>query len=80
MERKQYSLGLDFGTESVRCLAVDINSGEEKAMAIQEYSDGVITGQLPDTFIQLETDWALQNPRDWLDSMRVVIGQTLRDG
>ena len=80
MERKQYSLGLDFGTESVRCLAVDINSGEEKAMAIQEYSDGVITGQLPDTFVQLETDWALQNPRDWLDSMRGVIGQTLRDG
>ena len=49
MERKQYSLGLDFGTESVRCLAVDINSGEEKAMATEEYTDGVITVQLPNT-------------------------------
>jgi L-ribulokinase len=80
MERKQYSLGLDFGTESVRCLAVGIDSGEEKAMAIHEYSDGVITEKLPETFVLLEADWALQNPRDWLDSMREVIGKTLRDG
>ena len=35
MKRKQYSLGLDFGTESVRCLAVGIDSGEEKAMAVK---------------------------------------------
>jgi L-ribulokinase len=80
MVGKQYSLGLDFGTESVRCLAVDIDSGEEKAMATEEYSDGVITVQLPNTIFQLEADWALQNPRDWLDSMREVVGKILRDG
>jgi L-ribulokinase len=80
VKQRQYSLGLDFGTESVRCLAVDIDSGEEKAVAVYEYPDGVITKQLPKTSVTLNRDWALQNPHDWLDGMREVVHQVLREG
>ena len=80
MKQKRYALGLDFGTESVRCLAVDINSGEEKAFAVYEYPDGVITHQLPKTSIALGADWALQNPQNWLDGMCEVVHQVLREG
>ena len=80
MKQKQFALGLDFGTESVRCLAVDIESGDEKAVAVYAYPDGVITKHLPKTSVFLNADWALQNPQDWLDAMREVIHHVLREG
>jgi L-ribulokinase len=75
-----YALGLDFGTESVRCLAVDIDSGEEKAVAVYDYPDGVITQKLPKTSIPLGVEWALQNPQNWLDGMIQVVRQVLQEG
>jgi L-ribulokinase len=80
VKNNQYALGLDFGTESVRCLAVDIDSGEEKAVAVYEYPDGVITQKLPKTSISLGAAWALQNPQNWVDGMRQVVHQVLQDG
>lgn len=80
MSIDNYALGLDFGTESVRCMAVDINSGEEKAISVSKYKDGVITDQLPGTSVILKSDWALQNPQDWLSGLNEVICQVLKDG
>lgn len=80
MTQIKYALGLDFGTESVRCLAVDTGSGEEKAVAVFEYPDGVIVHQLPKTSVSLGVNWALQNPQDWLDGMRESIHHVLREG
>ena len=80
MIQKKYSLGLDFGTESVRCLAVDIDSGEEKAVAISQFADGVITKNLPKTSITLSSDWALQNPSDWLNGLKEVVNKILKEG
>ena len=80
MKSNYYALGLDFGTKSVRCLAVNIASGEENAVAVSEYLDGVITDKLPGTSITLDRDWALQNPQNWLDSLNKVVHQVLKDG
>ena len=80
MKPEKYAFGLDFGTESVRCLAVNIDSGEEKAVAVSKYPCGVITNKLPGTSITLESNWALQNPEDWLIGLREVVHQTLQDG
>ena len=80
MKPEKYAFGLDFGTESVRCLAVNIDSGEEKAVAVSKYPCGVITNRLPGTSITLESNWALQNPGDWLIGLREVVHQILQDG
>jgi len=80
IEKRKYSLGLDFGTESVRCLVVDMASGEEKIVSISEYRGGVITQKIPGTSVVLGSNWALQNPSDWLSSLKEVVHNALREG
>ncbi len=80
IEKRKYSLGLDFGTESVRCLVVDMASGEEKVVSISEYRDGVITQKIPGTSVVLGNNLALQNPSDWLSSLKEVVHSTLKEG
>lgn len=69
---RHLALGLDFGTESVRALAVDCNSGEEAAQAIVPYADGVITRGLP-------PDFALQNPENYIDSSVEAVRTLVKD-
>lgn len=40
MSASKYSLGLDFGTNSVRAVIVDVTSGEELATAVHDYQRG----------------------------------------
>lgn len=72
-----YSIGLDFGTESVRALLVDVASGETIATAAEAYADGVIDERLPGTGERLPPDWALQNPADWLTGLERTIHAVL---
>jgi L-ribulokinase len=39
---ERLSLGLDFGTESVRALLLDLASGRERAVATEPYAHGVM--------------------------------------
>ena len=59
---------------------VNISSGEERAVSVSEFADGVISGNLPNTSVALPSNWALQNPYDWLNGLREVINQTLLAG
>ena len=72
------ALGLDFGTESVRALLVDME-GKELASAAVKYARGVISESLPITGESLPPDFALQHPGDWLDAscqaVREAFGQ-----
>ncbi|MEX0741858.1 MAG: FGGY family carbohydrate kinase, partial [Phycisphaeraceae bacterium] len=61
------TLGLDFGTESVRALLVDL-TGRDLAVAAVPYAHGQITQTLPVTGERLPADFALQHPGDWLDA------------
>ena len=72
------SLGLDFGTESGRALLVDTATGREVASAVHRYVDGVIDRWLPHTAIALGSEWALQNPNDYLETLRTTIPEALR--
>jgi L-ribulokinase len=74
-----YSIGLDFGTESVRALLVDVTRGEAVATAVRAYPDGVIDAQLPGTGERLPPDWALQNPSDWLEGLEHTVKAVLAD-
>ncbi|MFT4233819.1 MAG: ribulokinase, partial [Microbacterium sp.] len=77
---RRIALGIDYGTESVRALAVDLSSGEEIAGAVFAYPHGVITRMLPGSRIELGADWALQHPSDWIDGLQVVVHGVLREG
>ena len=74
------ALGLDFGTESVRALFVDLD-GAERGSAFAKYAHGQIVTNLPGSDVQLPPDYALQHPSDWLDSAtRAVRGAWRRVG
>jgi L-ribulokinase len=64
----RYSIGFDFGTESVRLLIVDVQTGRVAAHATDAYTHGVIDHELPTSGGKLPSDYALQHPQDWLDS------------
>ncbi|MCL4108199.1 UNVERIFIED_CONTAM: hypothetical protein GTU68_066122 [Idotea baltica] len=61
------SLGLDFGTESVRAILVDAK-GNQLGLATSEFSSGQIVDSLPGTKTKLPPHYALQDPNDWIDS------------
>ena len=61
------SLGLDFGTESVRAILVDA-SGNQRGLATSNYASGQIIRSLPGTSDPLPLRYALQDPQDWIDS------------
>jgi L-ribulokinase len=73
MMSNYYSVGLDFGTASVRALLVDVATGEEIATGMSNYrhgSDGVIV----DTCDPL---LARQHPQDYLDGAQAAIHDML---
>lgn len=70
------ALGLDFGTESVRALLVDLK-GVEHGSAAVKYAHGQITQTLPSTGQPLSPDFALQHPQDWIDSAAKATKQAI---
>ncbi len=76
----RFSLGLDFGTESVRALLVDLDSGEEVGEESFQYPHGVLDETLPcDEATPLGPDWFLQDPRDYLEGLARVVPGALQE-
>lgn len=75
---KRYAIGLDFGTLSVRALLVDIETGRELATAVSEYPHGVMDKALPNG-MKLPEGFALAHPQDYVDGLRSVVPQIIRD-
>jgi L-ribulokinase len=75
------ALGIDFGTESARAVLVDCADGREIAASVEQYENGVIGERLPapDGEIELEPDWALQDPRDYVRSVQAAVPRLLAD-
>lgn len=59
---KQYTIGLDFGTNSMRALIVDVSDGRELAEAVADYPSGEKGIILDDS----NPDLARQHPADYL--------------
>lgn len=74
----KYAIGVDFGTESGRAVLVEVNTGEEVATAVCEYSNQVIDERLPESDALLEPDWALQDPEDYLRVFQTAIPAVLQ--
>jgi len=72
-----YTIGIDFGTLSVRALLVDARTGQEVASAAYDYAHGVMDERLP-SGKRLGPEWALQQPQDYLDGLAQVVPSVLR--
>lgn len=74
----KYTIGVDFGTLSGRALLVDVQTGNELAVAVHPYTHGVMEDKLPDG-TPLAPDWALQHPQDYLDVLSKIIPTVLHE-
>jgi len=73
---KQYAIGLDFGTLSVRALLMDIETGDEIAVSVFEYPHGVMETTLP-SGKRIPDGFALQHPQDYIDGLIFVVRNVL---
>ena len=67
---KTYTIGIDFGTLSGRCVLVDCSNGQEVAEAVCNYAHGVMDDCLP-SGKKLPPLFALQHPADYLEVLRM---------
>jgi L-ribulokinase len=79
--RRTYAIGIDFGTESGRAVLVDTADGRELATAVYPYANGVLDQHLPapDDDVRLEPDWALQDPEDYIRTLRETVPRLLAE-
>lgn len=73
MEKKRYTIGLDFGTLSARAVLADVSDGNIIAVSVFGYQDMVIEDNLPDTEIKVPGDFALQNPENYIDAATCLL-------
>ncbi len=68
----QYTIGLDYGTNSVRALIVNVANGAEVAAAVWGYSHGT-----QGVILSRDPNLARQHPADYLKGAEVTIKQAL---
>ena len=69
----RYSIGFDYGTNSVRALLVDVADGSEIATAVFNYPSGE-AGVLYD---EKDTNLARQNPADYVEGFFATAKEVL---
>lgn len=75
----KYSIGIDFGTLSARALLVEVDTGNEIATSVYEYSNAVIDDILPTSKAKLPPDWALQDPADYIRGLENTVPAVLKE-
>ena len=68
-----YSIGLDYGTNSVRALVVDARNGREAGAAVWEYAHGT-----QGVILSRDPNLARQHPSDYLTGAEIAIKKALR--
>jgi L-ribulokinase len=81
LSESRFAIGVDFGTESGRSVLVDVADGRELATAVYRYRNGVIDEHLPAPHdrIRLESDWALQDPEDYIRTFQETVPRLLAE-
>jgi L-ribulokinase len=74
----QYTIGVDFGTESGRAVVVRVRDGAELGSAVYQYANGVIDERLPESGKPLPPEWALQDPDDYIRTYQNAVPGALR--
>ena len=68
----RYSIGLDYGTNSVRALVVNVADGREVASAVWNYSHGTAG-----VILSSDPNLARQHPADYLTGAEITIKKAL---
>ena len=74
MSKRKLSLGLDYGTNSVRTVLVDVTNGAEVATDVHEYE----TGEAGIILDPSDHNLARQNPADYLKGIEVSMKKIIR--
>ena len=69
----KYTIGLDYGTNSVRALIVDVRNGREVGTAVWEYAHGT-----HGVILARDPNLARQHPADYLTGAETAIKKALR--
>lgn len=75
---RKYAIGVDFGTESGRAVLVDLANGAEIAEHVTAYPHRVIDRELPGSRVELESDWALQHPGDYIEVLKRSVPEVMK--
>jgi L-ribulokinase len=70
-----YTLGLDYGTNSVRCLLVDTSNGEESGTSVYPFE----TGELGIMLDPSDHNLARQSPADYLKGIETTIAGAITE-
>jgi len=70
--RAKHSIGLDYGTNSVRCLIVDTRNGREVGTAVWEYAHGT-----HGVILSRDPNLARQHPADYITGAEIAIKKAL---
>jgi len=70
----KYTIGLDYGTNSVRALVVDVSNGKEAASAVWVYAHGKVG-----VILSNDPNLARQHPADYLKGAEVTIKTALAE-
>jgi L-ribulokinase len=68
----RYSIGLDYGTNSVRALIVDVSNGREAATAVWDYEQGT-----QGVILSRDPNLARQHPADYMKGTELSIRKAL---
>ena len=70
-----YSIGLDYGTGSVRCLIINVANGNELGNSVYEYENGQ-AGIILDSS---DHNLARQNPADYVRGLEITVKEAIED-
>ncbi len=74
---EKYVIGVDYGTLSGRALVVRVSDGEELGTAVFEYPNAVMDTKLNSSGAKLPPEWALQDPRDYVEVLKHAVPQAV---
>ena len=70
----KYTIGLDYGTNSVRALIVNVANGAEAGTAVWAYAHGI-----QGVILARDPNLARQHPGDYIHGAAIIIKQALAD-